>query len=231
MKKYATIREIIKEVQAIREIQKKEGVLAAHAEDEKNLIVDVVPFLESLEKYEIVGEMIELYNYDTDEYTDIEGSELFDELEDRGEIVEENHDNTYNWNSPISNDLDFIKYKNVGTDEIYIKMMVHLGGDPRGNYTDYILLKFNDEWEYMNAFYENSYSGCEVGSKSVYFENVEYKGNLYNVSIYSYWHGELATYYITDENGEDIHDGDGYFGYECDEIKEKIMEILSGVIE
>lgn len=161
MSKYATIREIIKEVQAIREVQKKEGVLVAYTKDGKNLIVDVVPFLESLEKYEIVGEMIELYNYDTDEYTDIEGSELFEELEDSGEIVEENHDNTYNWNNPISNDIDFIKYKNVETDEIYIKMMVHLGGDPRGNYTDYILLKFNDEWAYMDAFYENSYSGCE----------------------------------------------------------------------
>ena len=82
MSKYATVKEIIKEVQAVREVQKKEGVLSARAEDEKNLIVDVIPFLESLEKYEIVGEMIELYNYDTDEYTDIEGSELFEELEE-----------------------------------------------------------------------------------------------------------------------------------------------------
>ncbi len=147
MSKYATIQKIIKEVQANREVQKREGVLSAYAEDEKNLIVDVVPFLESLEKYEIVGEMIELYDYDTDEYTDIEGSELFEELEESGEIVEENHNNSYNWNSPISNDLDFIEYKNVGTGEIYIKMMVHLGGDPRGNYTDYILLKFDGEWK------------------------------------------------------------------------------------
>lgn len=231
MSKYATVKEIIKEVQAVREVQKKEGVLSARAEDEKNLIVDVIPFLESLEKYETVGEMIELYNYDTDEYTDIEGSELFEELEESGEIVEENHDNTYNWNSPISNDLDFIKYKNVETDEVYIKMMVHLGGDPRGNYTDYILLKFNDEWEYMDAFYENSYNGCVIGSKSIYFENVEYKGNLYNISVDSYWHGELATYYITDEHNNEVHSGDDYFGCEYDEIKERITEILSEVVE
>ena len=210
MSKYATVKEIIKEVQAVREVQKKEGVLSARAEDEKNLIVDVIPFLESLEKYETVGEMIELYNYDTDEYTDIEGSELFEELEESGEIVEENHDNTYNWNSPISNDLDFIKYKNVETDEVYIKMMVHLGGDPRGNYTDYILLKFNDEWAYMNAFYENSHSGCEVGSKSIYFENVEYKGKLYNITVDSYWHDDLKRYYITDENGEEVESGEAY---------------------
>lgn len=231
MSKYATIREIIKEVQAIREVQKKEGILSAYAEDEKNLIVDVIPFLESLEKYEIVGEMIELYNYDTDEYTDTEGSELFEGLEDSGEIEEISHDNSYNWCSPLSNDLDFIKYKNVGTDEIYIKMMVHLGGDPRGNYTDYILLKFDAEWEYMEAFYETSYNGCEVGSKSVYFENVECKGKLYNISIYSYWHGELATYYITDKNDEEVHSGEEYFDYEYDEIKEKVMEILSEVVE
>ena len=231
MSKYATIREIIKEVQAIREVQKKEGILSAYAEDEKNLIVDVIPFLESLEKYEIVGEMIELYNYDTDEYTDIEGSELFEELEDSGEIVEENRYNSYNWNSSISNDLDFIKYKNVETDEIYIQMMVHLGGDPRGNYTDYILLKFDAEWEYMDAFYENSYSGCEVGSKSVYFENVECKGKLYNITVDSYWHDEQQRYYITDENGEEVESGEAYFEYEYDDMKEEIMEILSGVVE
>ena len=231
MSKYATIREIIKEVQAIREVQKKEGILSAYAEDEKNLIVDVVPFLESLEKYEIVGEMIELYNYDTDEYTDIEGSELFEELEDSGEIVEENRYNSYNWNSSISNDLDFIKYKNVETDEIYIQMMVHLGGDPRGNYTDYILLKFDAEWEYMDAFYENSYSGCEVGSKSVYFENVECKGKLYNITVDSYWHDDLKRYYITDKNGEEVESGEAYFEYEYDDMKEEIMEILSGVVE
>lgn len=230
MSKYATIREIIKEVQAIREVQKKEGILSAYAEDEKNLIVDVIPFLESLEKYEIVSEMIELYNYDTDEYTDIEGSELFEELEDSGEIVKENHDNTYNWNSPISNDLDFIKYKNVGTDEIYIKMMVHLGGDPRGNYTDYILLKFNAEWEYMDAFYENVYN-FNYGNKTVSFENVEYKGNVYNIVIDAFWFDEQQRYYITNENGEEVHSGDDYFGLEYDEIKEKITEILSEVIE
>lgn len=111
MSKYATVKEVIKEVQAIREVEKSQGVLSAYAEDEKNLIVDVVPFLESLEKYEVVGEMIELYDYDTDEYTD------------------------------------------------------------------------------------------------------------------------LATYYITDEQNNEVHSGDDYFGYEYDEIKEKIMEILSEVIE
>lgn len=231
MSKYATIREIIKEVQAIREVQKKEGILSARADEENNLIVDVVPFLESLEKYEIVGEMIELYDYDTDEYTDIEGSELFEELEESGEIVKENHDNSYNWNSPISNDLDFIKYKNVGTDEIYIKMMVHLGGDPRGNYTDYILLKFDAEWEYADAFYENSYNGCEIGSKSVYFENIEYKGKLYNITVDSYWHDDLKRYYITNESGEEVESGEAYFEYEYDDMKEEIMEILSEVVE
>ena len=230
MSKYATIREIIKEVQAIREVQKKEGILAAYAEDEKNLIVDVIPFLESLEKYEIVGEMIELYNYDTDEYTDIEGSELFEELEESGEIVEENHNNSYNWNSPISNDLDFIEYKNVETNEIYIKMMVHLGGDPRGNYTDYILLKFDAEWEYTDVFYENVYNST-YGSKSVYFENVECKGKSYNITVDSYWHDDLKRYYITNENGEEVESGEEYFDYECDDMKEEIMEILSKVVE
>ena len=230
MSKYATIREIIKEVQAIREVQKKEGILSAYAEDEKNLIVDVIPFLKSLEKYEIVGEMIELYNYDTDEYTDIEGSELFEELEDSGEIVEENRYNSYNWNSSISNDLDFIKYKNVGTDEIYIEMMVHLGGDPRGNYTDYILLKFDADWEFVEAFYENVYN-FNCGSKTVSFENVEYKGNVYNIVIDAFWFDEQQRYYITDENGEEVESGEAYFEYEYDDMKEEIMEILSGVVE
>lgn len=50
--------------------------------------------------------------------------------------------NTYNFNGKISNDIDYNIAK-IGN-YYYILAMFHLGGDIRGNYTDYLLLKFED---------------------------------------------------------------------------------------
>lgn len=50
--------------------------------------------------------------------------------------------NTYNYNSPITNDMNYNIIKIGGY--YYVLVMFHLGGDIRGNYTDYLLLKFED---------------------------------------------------------------------------------------
>ena len=231
MLKYTTIKEVIKEVKKAREVQKERGILSAYAEEHTNLVVDAIPFLESLEEYEIVGEEMEFYNYDTDSYKEVDGTTYFKELEDNGELEEVSHVNSYNWDSPISNHLDFVKYVHKETDEIFLEMMVHLGGDPRGNYTDYVLLKFNCDRDYDEALFESRYYGTEVGGKSLYFEDVAYKGQLYDVTIDSYWDNELARVLIHDRDGSNVYSGDEYVGLELDDIKAKIMEILADVVE
>lgn len=222
---YGTIKEAILEVQQARKENRE-----VYDEKDLDLIVDVIPFLKSLEEYDIVFRTLEFYNYDTDEYEEYEGTEYFEMLEKSGKLKEISHENSYNWFSPLSNDLDFIKYENVETDEIYIQMMVHLGGDPRGNYTDYILLRFTGEREFYEAFYEETYNGTEIGSKLICLENVSYKGKLYSIVIQSFWHDEVARYYITDENYDVIQEDRDYFGLEYKEIKQRAMEILSKVV-
>ena len=47
-------------------------------------------------------------------------------------------DNSYNWNSPLTHDININEFKY--NDESYVAIMVHLGGDIRGNYSYYVLL-------------------------------------------------------------------------------------------
>lgn len=48
-------------------------------------------------------------------------------------------DNTYNWSANISHDINFDCFEY--DDEKYVAIMVHRGGDVRGNYTYYAILK------------------------------------------------------------------------------------------
>ena len=63
-------------------------------------------------------------------------------------------DNSYNWGSPISNDIQFHMYRNENTSEVLVSLMVHRFGDVRGNYTPPIILKFWDEAEFFEAMWE-----------------------------------------------------------------------------
>lgn len=56
-------------------------------------------------------------------------------------------DNTYNWNGNISNDLNLNYMVNDDGEEI-ILIMVHLYGDIRGGYSDYFVVKFDNEYEF-----------------------------------------------------------------------------------
>ena len=58
-------------------------------------------------------------------------------------------DNTYNYNACISNNINFNYLVTDDGSEIFV-IMVHLGGDIRGNYTNYFAVKFDDDY----AFFE-----------------------------------------------------------------------------
>lgn len=59
-----------------------------------------------------------------------------------------NGGNTYNWNSNISNDLNFDYIEN--NNEVIMLIKVHLFGDIRCGYSDYFVVKFDD----VCQFYE-----------------------------------------------------------------------------
>ena len=83
------------------------------------LVCNIFPILEDAKQFEI--ELSE------DEFRDIE--EDYDTA-----------DNTYNYGCNISNELDWKEKKGVGC-----IVMVHLGGDVRGNYTDYFAVESMDD--------------------------------------------------------------------------------------
>ena len=54
-------------------------------------------------------------------------------------------DNSYNWGSRLTHDLEIATYTSKEDDNFYVKISVHREGDVRGNYTTDFLLRFDDK--------------------------------------------------------------------------------------
>lgn len=137
------IYEVLNEIESIREE-------VIHKDD---LVVDVCDVLEGLKGYESYMEI-------TDELIDEYGLEHY------------KTDNTYNWNSCISNDLAFDVYTDYDG-QVLVCMRVHKFGDIRGNYTDDIYLEFSDLYTFESVM-------LEVGTKNVH---VELNDKIYEVEV------------------------------------------------
>lgn len=131
------------------------------------LEIDVIIVLKNLLEYEITDLEHEYYDEVKDEYVIKEFGNAFDYLDYLGEIgaIDYNNsksDNTFNWNSPISNDINFTIYEKM--DGYYIiECRVHRYGDVRSNYTDTFLLEFNYDSEFLETLLEaNLYKYIEI---------------------------------------------------------------------
>lgn len=132
--------------------------------------IDVIDVLEAVEEFEIDGD-----DLDIDSLTFIQA------------------DNTYNWNSPISNDFNFEVYQNE--DGYCFKLSVHRYGDVRCNYTD-------DVWFY----FDNEYTFYELVGETTIYETVEIDGRCYNVDINVF----SETMEVYNDNGDYICSVCGY---------------------
>jgi hypothetical protein len=81
-------------------------------------------------------------------------------------------DNTYNWGSILSHDLNFNEFEY--NDEKFVAIMVHLGGDIRGNYSHYFLLRCSFE----DLFEIEFYNTVEVGD---YYADLRWYDDSYEV--------------------------------------------------
>ena len=116
-----TIKEVINTIKEARDYSRPWTINEDGTINENALIIDILPILEELKEYE-----------------DLEiDSKLTDELY----VDYEKAENTYNWGSPLSNDLE-IRWGKIN-DEDYVLFAVHLYGDVRCNYTDYVALKMD----------------------------------------------------------------------------------------
>lgn len=83
-------------------------------------------------------------------------------------------DNTYNINAKVSNDINMNYLINSNGEEIIV-IMVHLFGDIRWGYSDYFVVKFEDD----NEFYE-----LESGNQSKMINDTM----CADMSIFSEWY-------------------------------------------
>lgn len=155
--------------------------------------INIIDVLEALEPYEI--------------------TESIDELTESGSIYNNcdyKSDNSYNWSAPINHDFDFKVYDNENTvcDVCYIEFKVHRFGDVRGNYTESVVLEFENNYEFYEALSEcNKYNSIEID------------GINYNVDVNIFSDG----FEIFDDNGSYITT---VYGYDADEITEEIRNAL-----
>lgn len=160
---------------------------------ENELTVDIMDILNTLEPYEVVNGII----YDKEEESDYEYY-IDDYLEiglDKGWIEEINADNTYNWNAPLINHIDFRTYYDTKEDEYIVTFRVHCGyGDVRTGYSEWMYLKFNYEENFLELFLEVN--------KSI---EVKLNGKIYYVEV-NPLSDEINLFKYENRNCEEIFD-------------------------
>ena len=95
-----------------------------------------------------------------------------DEFHEMGILKEFQAGNSYNWAGNVSNDFNYYIYENVETGQILVDFKVNRYGDVRGNYTNSVVLEFDDEYEFLEILSE--------GRKTVYLniDDAEYTAEV-----------------------------------------------------
>ncbi|AIW03628.1 hypothetical protein CPT_Moonbeam230 [Bacillus phage Moonbeam] len=94
--------------------------------------------------------MYELQEYNT---TAVSVEEYLEYMEELGALEEGKGGNSYNWLGKVSNHFNFQTYQHEDG-SFYVEFKVHLYGDVRGNYTDSVLLKFDNDYFFYEALTE-----------------------------------------------------------------------------
>lgn len=146
----------------------------------------------------------------------IEGSHL------KHVFTEISHDNTYNWSGLSNTDIDYrILQDEYGNCYAYVN--IHIGGDPRGGYTEGILLNLETE-NTENAFLFFIEDLYECGNSGY----VEYQGRQF------YLDGEILGEYIrvSEHGGEfDAEICDAVYCYNEEEFQKECLEIVKQALK
>ena len=120
--------------------------------EENELTISIFDVLDSLEQFEITKK--EMYDSEEEEYFEYDIEEYFEKGLDEGWLVEKCSDNSYNWNSPISHHINFEIYHNNEEGNYLIRFRVHRYGDVRYNYSDWVYLECNSDYDFLEALME-----------------------------------------------------------------------------
>lgn len=216
--KHVSIEDVKKEIKALDE--KYEGQYEfANSEEDYSLLVDVKNLLDNMKANEVdPSTMVEIVN-DEDECEEISFQTW---LYDYSGMEYLKSDNSYNWSSPLSHDINFEVWGYSESEPLYVVVRVHRMGDIRGNYTDEIILSYENYDDFL-------YSTMEDVSEYVGLE-FEYNGEKYHATITIDWYKECPDVSIMNENcDEEILDlYDVYIGEDTKEgIIEKLQELMA----
>lgn len=108
-------------------------------------------------------------------------------------------DNTYNYNSYLSNDLNFTIFKHNDLDSIIVGYRIHIGLDARWGYTDSIWVEYENDYDFnchlsqlfsVNADIEVTNCDNETGNVSIWIspisEEVSVYSNTLDIDLYPY---------------------------------------------
>ena len=161
--------------------------------DDNDLIVDTIDVLTELRGYEVELDLYEddinNMRYEESEDGEIEEFEFdtidsfMENMQDLGYIDWDNGkgDNSYNYGGYFSNDLNWHIYKSLVDNRIYVELKAHRFGDVRGNYTDTVLLEFQDDYTFYEIISEGKYIDIVVNDIEY---NISCNGLSDEVSIY-----------------------------------------------
>lgn len=212
-----TIKNLINEMKALKgadvQIFGQPVTLSSEVED---CNIDIIDVLKSLKEFEVDDITDYFYNDEIEEeeeksiFSDNDNTDIIDSLLYHGLIFSEEYDkgdNSYNWMSPVNHDFNFYTFK--ATDGgIYVLFKVHMYGDVRGNYTDDVLLYFDNEYLFYETLSENNK-----------YIAVEIDGDIYDIYINIFSDSfEIYTY-----NGEYLFT---VYGCDMEEITKEIKKEL-----
>lgn len=174
-------------------------------DDELLFTADTKVMFENLKNYE---EEIPRYYYDNASNDDwSNGIDSYLEEIKGVNLNDGDSDNTYNWNAPLTHDVEFTMYE--ADDGCYFKGSIHRTGDVRGNYTTEFLLKFNDKDDCLETLFDTCSENCY---RQVTVDGVDYTVSPHFFNEYvDIWSSE------TQENYDDVY---------CDCI-ERLKEIIA----
>ena len=197
--------------------------------DCSKFVVDAIELVEYLKEK---GYIMELEDIKEELYNLGFGEEFVEEVEEQDDfinlligegIINNNNtkrDNTYNSNGNISNNMYIHIYKNEDTEEVYVTIAFHRYGDVRCNYTDELLLKFDNEYYCLEFFEGYDYDNPCCATNIVMVDGKEY---------------EITSRIFTEEisvvdidNGEEVCELYGYYDNEeevIEEIRNKLNEL------
>lgn len=158
----SNLENVKKEIQITRKGEFAAGIYKDGKLADNIILVDALKVIEAFAK-----NVINLDNMPAEEQ-----EKLIDFICNNAEV----NGNTYNCNGKITNDMNYniVKIGNY----YYAVIMFLLGGDIRGRYTDYLLLKFEDVDDFFSI---NGKYGFDKVINNEYYADIDIFSNTYEV--------------------------------------------------